>query len=321
MAVGKSYCTEALFESESEPEPEPEPKPSDQPKPTPTKPSNGKLLPTKPRYPLFQKLNCIMQESRRHLRSNPAWLVTAINSPSLRWVPVALPSLRSTVSLWHNSRRGTRVSVKPAPACGAILGLVYPSSVSRLQLNQLPPTALRLIRLSKRVYPRIATSSIRSHRLPPVPPSTITTSFLSIISTLGIQVLAQTASLFLLATGFVCRSPVGNHPSAHLSPLLPNLPTGSRHLRLSRIACTRTAINSTKFHQQQHVPLSETTIISPLLTSTLGIQVLEPHVRHSWLAIMSAFLSLVGSLLSALLPLRQLSRPMASKRLLQSNPR
>ncbi|KAJ4007743.1 hypothetical protein NW766_009546 [Fusarium irregulare] len=35
MAVGKSYCTEALFESE------PEPKPSDQPKPTPTKPSNG----------------------------------------------------------------------------------------------------------------------------------------------------------------------------------------------------------------------------------------------------------------------------------------
>ncbi|KAF5664954.1 hypothetical protein FHETE_6814 [Fusarium heterosporum] len=40
MAVGRSYCTKAVFEPE-QPEPEPEPKPSSQPKPSPTQPSNG----------------------------------------------------------------------------------------------------------------------------------------------------------------------------------------------------------------------------------------------------------------------------------------
>ncbi|RGP64274.1 hypothetical protein FSPOR_8094 [Fusarium sporotrichioides] len=39
MTVGRSYCTEALFEPE--PEPVPEPEPSNRPEPSPTQPSNG----------------------------------------------------------------------------------------------------------------------------------------------------------------------------------------------------------------------------------------------------------------------------------------
>ncbi|CAG1974669.1 unnamed protein product [Fusarium graminearum] len=43
MTVGRSYCSEALFEEEPETgsDPEPTPGPSDQPQPSPTKPSNG----------------------------------------------------------------------------------------------------------------------------------------------------------------------------------------------------------------------------------------------------------------------------------------
>ncbi|RFN43653.1 hypothetical protein FIE12Z_12119 [Fusarium flagelliforme] len=39
MAIGRSYCAEALFEPE--PEPVPEPEPSNKPQPSPTQPSNG----------------------------------------------------------------------------------------------------------------------------------------------------------------------------------------------------------------------------------------------------------------------------------------